>query len=94
MGCEILLTDRINMEYIPHVALTFGEDSASALEGSTPVRAYKKELLAAPFLFWTRLTLPSTTGAAEMPDSIAQASHNSLFTNGRSVSLKIAREGE
>jgi hypothetical protein len=39
------------MDYSLHVALTSGEDSAYALEGSSPVRAYKKELPAAPFLF-------------------------------------------
>jgi len=51
MGREILLTGCTRMEYISDVALTFGEDSDSSLEGSTPERAYEKELRAAPFLF-------------------------------------------
>lgn len=66
MECEILLTYGTKMEYSPDVALTSGEDSASALEGSTPVRAYKKELRAAPFLFSAILLQPSITCSGQM----------------------------
>jgi hypothetical protein len=68
VGCEKLLTSPAGMEYSPHVALTSGEDNASALEGSTPVRAYKKELRAALFLFSATSTQSSITCSDQIPD--------------------------
>jgi len=77
MSCEILLTHGTKMEYSPHVALTSGEDSASALEGSTPVRAGKKELRAAPFSFSAIFAQPSVTCFDEMSNHVGSFEHRS-----------------
>jgi len=68
LNCGILLTRPTGMEYRLLVALTSGEDSLW-LEGSTPVRAYKKELRAAPFLFSAMFAHPWITCFDQRPIS-------------------------